>query len=256
MDALFANDPFREFYNLEGTEIVALTTDIDWAPDYAVASLYELVAEFGFKLTAFMTHDDGVSRTAGDWLEIGLHPDHTRPDPERGFPPKLERLKELYPMAKGLRCHRNFFGNNISDIAKKLGLVYDASVLLWRQPFGQAYVDYNGIARMTYCWEDGMHADMKCPMTIDEVRLDTPGLKILNVHPILMYLNAPDDHWRRKVTGRYTDLTRAPKSEIEPHVHTGYGLRSFYRDLLMHLKERNIRTVHCLDIAKAGLKAA
>lgn len=248
----FSDDPFHQYYNLDGTECVALTSDIDWAPDYAVESLYELVSSFGFKLTAFMTHDDHVSRNAGAWLEIGLHPDHTRPDPKHGFPPKLERLKELYPQAKGLRCHRNFFGNNVSDIARRLELVYDVSVLLWRQPFCQAYADYNGIVRMCYCWEDGMHADMKLPMTIEEVRLDTPGLKILNVHPILMYLNAPDDDWRRRVTKPYTDLTKAPKADLEPHIYQGYGLRSFYKDLLAHIKRRGIRTLHCLDIARGA----
>lgn len=253
---LFQNDPFQSCYNLDGLDTVILTADIDWAPEYAIADLFELVSSFGFSMTAFATHESPVMRQAGSWLEIGLHPDNTRPHPEEGFWPKFAALKEMYPEAVGFRCHRNFFGNNISDLGKRLGLIYDASVVLWRLPFGQAYVDYNGIVRMSYCWEDGLHADLNLPMTLDEVYLNLPGLKILNVHPMLLYLNSQDDNARRQVTSRYKDLQHAPQDDVDPYVSKGYGLKSFYKEILSELKARGVRTLTCRQVAELGLKKA
>jgi hypothetical protein len=247
----FEDDPFNAFYNLNGLETVVLTTDIDWAPDFATEAVLELVASAGMCVTAFATHESALLKSSSDFVEIGLHPDNTRPHPEHKFSRKLPDLLEIFPDAKGLRCHRNFFGQNISDLAKLYGLKYDLSMLLWKQPFAQAYIDYNGLIRMSYVWEDGIHVDVGEPLLIEKLPLDSPGLKVLNVHPLLIYLNAPDDHLRRRLCKGITDLTQVPKSYFDGHIHSGYGLRDFYRDLLIELKRRNVRTVFARDVIAA-----
>ena len=250
LHSFFVNDPFVEFYNLSGLDTVLLTTDIDWAPEYMIEDLFELVGRYGFKLTAFGTHASEVMKTAGDMVEVGLHPNYCGLRSGDTIDNKLRYLKAVFPEAVGLRCHRNFFGNNVSDMAKELGLSYDVSTVLWKQPFAQAYADYNDLVRMAYVWEDGLHADMKLPMNIEEVPLDEPGLKILNVHPVLIYLNASDDNQRRAVTKQYTDLTQAKKEDVDSYVHQGYGMKSFYEDILTELKRRRVKTVFCKDVAQ------
>lgn len=248
----FEGDPFVAFYNLDGLSTVVLTTDIDWAPDYATAELLELVAAEGFCITAFATHDSPLLRAAGDFVEVGLHPDNTRPDPNLRFARKILDLKDLYPESVGLRCHRNFFGQNISDLAKSAGITYDISTFLWQQPFAQCHLDYNGLVKMSYVWEDGIHADLGLPLEINLLKLDQPGLKILNVHPILVYLNAPDDNFRRNALRGIDDLTGVPASRLQPLVYRGYGFRDFYRDLLRHFRSRGVTAVHANSIAAAS----
>lgn len=250
-DPLFAHDPFAPFYNLDGFTTFALTTDIDWAPDYCVEDVFRLIEDAGLRLTAFATHDSHVARTAPKFVEIGLHPDNTRPHPEHGLSRKIPDLLDIYPQAVGLRAHRNFFGQNIAQMAAAAGLQYDASVLHWRQPFCQAGIDQYGLVRMCYNWEDGIHADRGLPWDLAHVPIAGPGLKIFNMHPIFIYLNCPDDGYRRRVVKDYKDLTTIPRNVVDPLVHDGYGARRFLIDLLQHLKATGARSIVLSEIAAA-----
>ena len=245
-------DPYTRFYNLESLTDVFLTCDIDWAPEFAIESVMRAVEEHGFKLTAFATHRSELLLGAPSWLEVGLHPDFTRQQPNAArFEDKIGALKASYPAAVGMRSHRDFFGNNIGDMAKNCGLRYDASTFLWNQPYCLAHVDYNGMTRFSYCWEDGIHLDMGFGLEMDRVTLHTPGLKILNVHPILIYLNSSTEEHRRSVTRRYTDLTSAPYADIAAEVNRGRGIGTLWRELLQYLAVNNVRT-HLLRDAVAG----
>jgi hypothetical protein len=255
-DGLFAADPFADFYNLDGFSRYAMTADIDWAPDYAVADMLGLFAEAGVKLTCYATHRSPILRGTTPEVEVGLHPDYTRPHPEGGFRRKLLELKDMFPDAVGVRSHRNFFGQNTAHFAAEAGLTYDSSVLLWRQPFCQIYRDQWGLYRMPYCWEDGIQADMRLPWTLDVVPMETPGLKIFNIHPIFIYLNCPDDDYRRAIVRDYPDLTQAPESVLAPQRHDGYGARRFLIDLLKTLKASGARDYRLADIISGGRSAS
>ncbi len=237
------SDPYARFYNLEGLTDVFLTCDIDWAPEFAIESVLRAVEEHGHKLTIFATHRSELLLGAPPWLEVGIHPDFTRQLPNAPrFEDKISALKSCYPSAVGMRSHRDFFGNNIGDMAKNCGLRYDVSSFLWNQPLCQAHVDYNGMTRFSYCWEDGIHLDMGFGLDMERVTLHAPGLKILNVHPILIHLNSSSEEHRRGVTRRYPDLTSAPDSEISADVNRGRGIGHVWRELLQYLAENNVRT--------------
>jgi hypothetical protein len=252
----FAADPYARFYNLDGLTDVFLTCDIDWAPEFAIETVLRAVEAHGHKLTIFATHRSELllGARASDWLEVGLHPDFTRQDGKRRFEERIQALKQVYPAAVGMRSHRDFFGNNIGDIARENGLRYDASTFLWNQPFCTAHVDYNGMTRFSYCWEDGIHLDMGFGLDVSRVTLDAPGLKILNVHPILMYLNSSSEAHRRAVTSRYADLTTAPEAEISADVNRGRGIADVWRDLLRYLAEHGVRTHLLGEAANANGK--
>ena len=249
------SDPLSSFYNLNGLQDIILTCDIDWAPDYAIEHVLEIVEPFNCKITMFSTHKSDILLRAPEFVEVGLHPDYTRRHSDSPFEEKIARLKEIYPDAKGTRSHRNFFGQNIADLNKKFGLIYDVSVILWNQPYCQAHLDYNGMVRFSYMWEDGLHLDMGYQLNFDQVNLFAPGLKIMNIHPILIYLNSTSESHRRSVTQRYADLTKAPKSDIDQEVFRGFGIKDLWINLLKMIKDNGIRT-HCLsDLANISLRS-
>ena len=249
--------PLSPFYNLHGLSDVILTCDVDWAPDYAIRDVIGAAARFGHKLTIFATHRSEVLLEAPGHVEVGLHPDFTRPHAKKWFDEKLARLKESYPQAVGCRSHRNFFGQNIGDLAKACGLIYDASTFLWNEPFCQAHIDYNGIVRFSYMWEDGIHLDMGLPLSWESISLHTPGLKIINVHPITIYLNCRSEDERRAVTSRYSDLTQAPREEIDLHRQShAPGVRDLWIRLLTYLQENKVRTHHLGPLAERALRSA
>ncbi len=243
----FQSDPYAGYYNLSRLTDVFLTCDVDWAPEYAVETVLQAVEAHGHKLTLFATHRSELLLRAPDWLEVGLHPDFTRQDGKSRFEEKLSALKKCYPAAVGMRSHRGFFGNNIGDMAKTCGLRYDASAFLWNQPFCQAHIDYNGMTRFSYMWEDGIHLDLGLELNFDRVNLHLPGLKILNVHPILIFLNSTSDDHRRSVTCRYKDLTIAPYAEVAADVNRERGIGDLWRDLLRYLSDNGIHTHRLRD---------
>ena len=242
--SLFAHDPLAKFYNLGGLTDVFLTADVDWAPEYAIEEVLRTVESFGMKLTMFATGPSVLLTSPPKWLEVGIHPDFTR---KAGpwLDERLAALKALYPGAIGTRSHRNFFGQNIADLAHACGLKYDASSVLFNQILAQAHVDYNGMTRFSYVWEDGLHLDMGLGLDLSRTTIEWPGLKILNVHPMLIYLNSPSDNHRRAVTRRYQNLVDAPKTEIDAERNTGRGIGDVWREMLADFSTRTIRT-HCL----------
>jgi len=247
---LFSIDPMNVYYNLDGLTDVILTCDVDWAPDFAIEAVYRMIAAFHFKLTIFATHRSDLLQRPPEFVEVGLHPDFTRQPPTGSFREKVANLLEYYPGSRGMRAHRNFFGQNISDIAWELGLTYDASIFLWNRSHCQCYIDYNGLLKYCYLWEDGIHLDTRTPLRVSEINLLSPGMKILNIHPILFYLNAPTDDYRREVTRKYRDLTAAPQSAIDPEIYRGRGIRTFYQEILTFLKESQVRTHRLGDLTE------
>ncbi len=236
----FNSDLLKQFYNLDGLDSVILTCDVDWAPDYAIKSVIDLIGKYGFKINIFATHKSDVLLQEHSNVNVGLHPDFTRPSQKDWFDKKILDLKNIYPNSQGMRSHRNFFGQNIADLAHKAGLKYDVSSFLWNESFCQAHIDYNGMVRFSYFWEDGIHLDLGKPFDVSTINLETPGLKILNIHPILFYLNSNTEEHRRAVTSRYTDLTVAPKNEIDKDINRKYGIQNFYKEILNYLKTKNV----------------
>jgi hypothetical protein len=250
---LWQDDPLVDFYNLERLSDVILTADVDWAPDFVVEKLIDLMARHGHKLTIFATHESDVLHRVPDFVEVGLHPDFTMRHNQVPFDEVLRRMKEWYPNAIGTRSHCDFFGNNIANLAAANGLIYDVSVFEWNRPLCQGYIDYNRMVRFPYFWEDGIHMDMKFSLAWDEVRLATPGLKILNVHPILIYLNCETDDDRRRVVRPFQDLTKAKRSDLDPFIRGGRGIRNLWVELLKNLTATGVRTHLLGDVARHAL---
>lgn len=238
----FKDDSFAKYYNLDGLTDVFLTCDVDWAPDFAIKRVIDIINQYGFNITFFATHDSPILKIPVNNIEVGLHPDFTRPHAHDWFDKKLRILKEIYPSAIGMRSHRNFFGQNIGDLAIREGLKYDASVFLFNEPFCQAHIDYNNLIRFSYMWEDGVHLDSNLGNDFSKVSLHTPGLKILNVHPILIYLNSSCESHRRSVTSMYSDLTIAREDDISVHVNKDFGITSLWISLLEYLSQKNVKT--------------
>lgn len=250
VDKFFENDPFKSLYNLKDLNTVFLTTDIDWAPDYAIESLFELIESNNLKITAFATHKSDLLNQSSEFLEVGLHPDNTRPDLKYGFTKKISDLKDLYPDSVGLRCHRNFFGQNISDLALKSGIKYDMSTFMWKNLFLQVHSDYNGILKLPYYWEDGIHIDLDQPLDVSGVLSNYPGLKILNVHPMFLYLNAPSNALNKNPFRNIDDLTKVSKSYFEEFIFKGYGIRNLFEEVIFEINKKGIKTLHGRDVLK------
>ena len=227
-----SQDPFQQYYNIESLKDVVLTCDSDWAPDHAIETVATEIKKRGLRMSFYATHFSPLlaELSQDSSFEVGLHPDFTR---QRGpFSESLSKLKDFFPASRGMRAHRNLFGQNISDLAKACGLEYDVSTLMWSHSHLQTYRDYNGLYRIPYCWEDGIHLDVGYSEAALHKMVENPGLKVLNCHPILLALNSPTEDHRRAFTKKFSDLTSASRQEIAESRFDGEGIFDLWKRLL------------------------
>ena len=232
---------WSDLYNLNGLTDAFITVDVDWAPDFALEQLMLDLTKLGIPATIFATHPTDLLIGAGPKFEIGIHPDFTRIDKENTVKSKFETLLRYYPAALATRSHRNFFGQNTCQIASGLGLRFELSHVTFQMPYAQVFADQYGLTRASYTWEDGLHLDYGLPLEVQRVDLNSPGLKIFNLHPVLYYLNCTNDEQRKQATSGISDLTSVKVSMLASHVNSGFGMRDFSLALLSHLKSQNVK---------------
>jgi len=84
------------------------------------------------------------------------------------------------------------------------------------------------------------HFELKTGATefdIVRLHLERPGLKIINLHPNMLYLNAASDRHYRACKPFYHDHERLLEARF-----FGRGIRSMVMDLLEHISSKNLPT--------------
>jgi ubiquinone/menaquinone biosynthesis C-methylase UbiE len=215
-----------------------LTSDTDWASDFAFEYFLDLVAEFGIVPTVFATHRSAVldAAEARGAVEIGIHPNLLAGSTQGATTTEvLDHLCGLFPRARSSRSHYFRDDTLLTDELVRRGFTHDSNLCLFMQPDLQPLHHQSGLLRFPVFWEDDVH----CRNTRGDWRLDswlpsftTPGLKVLNLHPFLLAANVPTLEHYRHVKPHITTLDRATLHEVR---HTGDGLDTFVRTLLAAL---------------------
>jgi polysaccharide deactylase WbmS-like protein len=109
--------------------VIAITLDVDWAPDAIIKSVVGVVDSYEVPITLFCTdHSADVSGNSsslhdyGDRHELGIHPNYQFTGDYDGV---LNRLFQLYPQARGLQSHNGCSGWPMCVAAAKRGVLYE-----------------------------------------------------------------------------------------------------------------------------------
>lgn len=192
-------------------DVVCVTLDVDWAPDAVLQSVVGTLERYGVPATFFATHESetlqGLDR---DQFEIGLHPNFN--DAGGDFRTPLASLVELYPEAMGARSHSLFISSRILEHYIDLGLSYEANTFLWRHPHLQPVMRFPSLLSIPFNWSDDKLLELQLGWRLDEVPLGAPGLRVLNFHPIHVFMNT-----------RHT----AHYAEYKPHYQDPEALEAF-----------------------------
>jgi hypothetical protein len=215
-----------------------LTFDLDWAPDFALEDLRELLGQSGAATTVFCTHrSDGVDRiVALPGIETAIHPNFLGASDEEG---KLRELLGWFPGVRGVRNHRLYYHSGLAPLFRKAGLLYLSNDLLFLEPDLRPYRDWAGLVRLPIYWEDDIH----CACFGDrfeerDLALDRSGLRILNFHPVHLYLNTNDLRWYQAHKEEIRDERKA-RSMRRP----GRGIRTLFEGLLGRLRAAELETL-------------
>ena len=228
---------------MERIEAVALTFDVDWAPDWCIEACADLCAHAGVPATFFITHASPVLETLRrrSRVELGLHPNFM-PGSSHGETPRavLDHCQSLVPEASAMRTHALLQSSAlIALVADHYPRIEtDVSLLL---PFHRNLEPtdiYMGasrrrLTRLPFCWEDDIAATWP-GWRWDSDPAPPPGLAIFAFHPIHVALNTSTfdryEALKRGLGGRA--LSQASPAEVTSFMNTGTGTRNFLLRLL------------------------
>jgi hypothetical protein len=172
-----------------------LTFDIDWAPDWAVFDVLEVLAEHSAPATFFATHP---SPTLGEIAlhghELGIHPNFLSGSSHGAEPLDVMRsVLAMVPDARAMRTHSLVQGTTLFEaiLAEFPQIDYDLSLLTYGSPhtgWTPWHSRGRSLQRLNYNWEDDLAFD--APGQVWNEYQPVAPIDVFDFHPIHVALNS------------------------------------------------------------------
>jgi hypothetical protein len=208
---------------------IAITIDIDWAPDKVLAYTLELFAKTGVPCTLFATHStsllNGLDKCQ---FEVGVHPNfNPLLNGDSRKPMEIvSPLREAFPHAHGIRSHSSLVSNVLIEMFGELGFLYESNICLPYSRNLEVLPLWNGMVRIPFNWEDYLHFSFG--NSFQNTGLDfSAGINILNFHPIHIYLNTETRERYKGARPFYQD-----PEHLKGFRYLGKGTATILEDLL------------------------
>ena len=215
---------------------IVLSFDIEWACAEVVADVVRLLEERNLRATFFCTHP-GIE--VADH-ERSLHPNffrdgntqvaeaHSIPDELEFYRAVVGAARTLCPEATGVRSHRRYYTPLVEQVLRENDLQYDSTAMEPLTPgLAPGWLGDNLLSLPIYFmdhWDLGFQAT---GFELARLRLDEPGLKVVDFHPNLIFLNAATIGQYEQSRPYYRDPDRLRAAR-----HSGRGVRTLFLDLL------------------------
>jgi hypothetical protein len=240
----------------------AITFDIDWAPDWAIADCGALCRSRGIPATFFATHASPILRALGrdPLFEIGIHPNFL-PDSSHGktFAEVMEFGLALVPEARAMRAHDLFTCSSLFELVVRRyrQIRTDSSLFL---PDGRCdpFVVHHGhpagrLVRVPFSFADNVAA--RTPgWRWDSEPKHAGGPMVFDFHPahIALNLGAPGAYAQLKAATAGRPLHTASREDFAPLVNAGPGARTYLQRLLERLTPHDCATISTFAAAYCG----
>ena len=178
---------------------IAITLDIDWAPDWVIKYCLNIFQEHGVKVSFFATHETELNQKILDNNhELGIHPNFLTGSSHGNTPHEvLSFCKSLVPSAVSSRSHSLMTSEPILEMmTEKFGIKNDCSIYL---PDIKIPADHkikysqNGpeLTRIPHYFQDNMiffkdGFDWK----MQSLGIEGKAYFVFNFHPIHIVLNS------------------------------------------------------------------
>ena len=227
-----------------------LTFDCDWAPDFVINDIINLLDAEKIKATFFITNNSQIlKKLRGNKLfEIGIHPNFfpksTQGSNEDSI---LNNLKQIVPEAKSIRTHGLFQSTPLVKKFQEYGIENDLSLFLQNTPnIVPHHSKFFNLFRFPYFWEDDVAITEKVNWSFEDSLYHVNGLKIFNFHPIHVFLNSNNmDNYEnlKKEIG----LEQLNEENIKNYVNqSDIGVKSFFIEIISSLKNKETFTIQNL----------
>lgn len=241
--------PLENFHRFDSLapNTVCFTVDVEWAHSEIVDDLRILFDQHGVAATFFVTHA-GVEVPGH---ERGIHPNFRRNgDTYRALPDAYNRSDDevhhhivsrtlsFAPEAKGVRAHSLYYDSTLLPLYRRLGIEYDCSYQMPLLEGLRPFWKHHDIVEIPTFYAD--HLDIIEGLSgfePERLRLDRPGIKVLDFHPNIVFLNAATDAFYGSTKHAYHD----PK-QLRVLRNPGAGIRTLLLKTLEYVVSRRIPT--------------
>jgi len=149
---------------------------------------------------------------------------------------------KLVPDSESMRTHSLLQSSPLyQHIQKETNINIDVSLFLPRYPSVtpfQVFLGHRSLWRIPFIWEDDYEMLQKQPnWSLEPILEKTEGIRILNFHPIHIYLNSGNLESYQQLKKSTKSIQSVSKEEAEKFVSSGEGTRSLFLNLLDLLQE-------------------
>jgi hypothetical protein len=225
---------------------IFLTLDLDWADESILAWTIDWVDALGIPATWFVTHPTPhLERLRSNPLfTLGIHPNFnpllngisasTSEPQAQHAEDVLKRILEIVPEAKVVRSHSMTQNSRLLHLFSEMGLVMDCNHFIPVQS-GIALKPYrhwdHQLIRVPYCWEDDVYVLHHKSETVERL-ISHPGLKVIDFHPIHLFLNTADMAVYEACRPYHYNY-----QELKQYIANDGGVRDFLSDLVALTKQ-------------------
>lgn len=176
-----------------------LTFDVDWAPDWMIDDVAERLIAANVRATWFATHQSAaISRLLDNpAFEVGIHPNFQDGSTQGATPDEiLTNLRRWFGTATVVRTHSLFQSERLLQLmTDTYGFKIDCSIYLPLardvKPHRVRYTSSGSeLIRVPHVFQDNMFMIAGQSWSAEPEWLRSPGLKVLNFHPVHVWLNS------------------------------------------------------------------
>lgn len=234
----------KEFKNMEA---ICFTTDLDWAPEPAIKLMLEYLAMNHIKPTVFVTHESGIIKSKKYDIDLGIHPNFIQPSSQGNNNREIiDYCQAIIPDSEVFRCHRWYASNDIYDELSARGFKYESNICTnmdWLCPFEHR----SGMISFPVFWEDGAYIQHGYRLEYKFLRekIMTPGLKILNMHPMHFALNTPYFKYTRSIKDALSreEWNNMTEEKLQEMSFGGNGIRTVIQEMVEDIVNSKKRIV-------------
>lgn len=237
---------------------ICITIDVDWASPEVLDDMIRLINERGIKATVFCSHPGIVA----PGHERAIHPNFRK----NGDSMKKLRLEkgalfddmsesDVYkyivghslsfcPEAVGVRAHSLIYDSQILPLYHAAGIEYESNYLLpLTEGLHPVWKEYD-MLEIPIFFND--HFELKSGATgfdPERIGLNKPGLKVLQFHPNMVFINASSNDRYLKCKEHYHNHDALLEMRAG-----GRGARSLFMDVLDFIQTSEIPTATLSEV--------
>jgi hypothetical protein len=234
---------------LKSEPVLVLTVDVDWSPNACIEDTLAIIRAAEVPATVFATA--GTPYELLDGFDIGIHPDFRGATQDaKGIESELTACLTEFPRATGLRSHALVTSSRHALVIRDgFGAIkYTSNYYMPGVERLAPFLSQAGIPELPIWWMDHLYLEAQgfCDCDLFMAEFNSPGLKVIDLHPFHVFINSQD---REHFQSARRDYHHARL--LESHRRAGPGVRELLLSLLDQVRSRKWTVHSCTSLLRA-----